>query len=90
MLAGMAYETADVEIPPGATLAIYSDGIREAQADQDDPDSMFGLERLASGIRRRQDHRLSQIADGVLEDVRAHVGANGLDDDVTLLLLRRV
>ncbi len=89
MLSGMTYETSTVEIPHGSTLVIYSDGIREAQADEEDPDSMFGLDRLQRGIQLRQDQSLSQIADSVLEDLRAHVGTIGLDDDVTLLLLRR-
>lgn len=86
MMPGAKFELGRAEIPADALLCIFSDGIPEAErADDED----YGDERLIASARRRCGQSLEQIADGMLSDLREFVGERSLQDDVTLLLLRR-
>ncbi|MEU9871948.1 GAF domain-containing SpoIIE family protein phosphatase [Actinomadura sp. NPDC048021] len=67
-------------IPPGATLAFYTDGLVESRMRTVDD----GVARLASALVASQDGTLEETADGVvalLSDQRGH-------DDIALLLIR--
>jgi PAS domain S-box-containing protein len=76
------YEEIQVEVPPGATLLLYTDGLVENRSE---PLSQ-GLERLRQALRDVQlppEH----VADHVLEVTGREQGA---DDDVALLVVSRV
>jgi sigma-B regulation protein RsbU (phosphoserine phosphatase) len=77
--------SASVDLAPGDLLCIFSDGIPEAARDGE----FFGEERLEHGVRSRFGLPLDEIAEGVLEDVRAFYGGAPVSDDITLLLVRR-
>ncbi|MEV4007755.1 GAF domain-containing SpoIIE family protein phosphatase, partial [Actinomadura sp. NPDC049753] len=67
-------------IPPGATLAFYTDGLVESRMRTVDD----GVARLASALVASQGGTLEETADGVvalLSDQRSH-------DDIALLLIR--
>ncbi|MBD3236637.1 MAG: SpoIIE family protein phosphatase [Candidatus Eisenbacteria bacterium] len=86
LLRGSQFALARAEIPADAMLCIFSDGIPEAQ----NPDDLeYGDQRLIGSARRRCGAPLEGVADGVLADLRAFIGARPLEDDVTLILLRR-
>lgn len=85
MLAGASYEVAEIEVPAGALLCLYSDGISEAEAGEE----QFGEERLWASLRGRRDAGLPALADGLLADVARFLGETAPSDDMTLLLLRR-
>ncbi len=89
MIRGMTYEVASVDLAPGTLVAIYSDGIREAMQDEEDVETMFGLERMEAGLRSRAAGSLAEMADGLLGELNDHVGRTTHDDDVSLLLVRR-
>ncbi|MFB4310154.1 PP2C family protein-serine/threonine phosphatase [Actinomadura sp. GTD37] len=75
-----AYEQAPAEIPAGATLAFYTDGLVESRMRNVDE----GISRLASALVASQAGTLEETADGVLallSDQQGH-------DDIALLLLR--
>jgi phosphoserine phosphatase RsbU/P len=86
VLPGFDYRAVTTEIPPGGMLAVFSDGIPEAQRGLE----MFDDERLHEAL-------LAAAAAPDLADVRrkllgrldAFLGDAPRSDDVTLLLIRR-
>jgi phosphoserine phosphatase RsbU/P len=74
-----------VDLPPGAVLAIFSDGIPEAMG----PEGFYGDERLVETLRRQLDQPLEVMAKEALADVEKFRGGTRASDDVTILLLRR-
>jgi sigma-B regulation protein RsbU (phosphoserine phosphatase) len=67
-------------------LAIYSDGITEAENPAGRPFDESGLE---SALRLRRDDSISDIGQAIVAAVEKHTGDNRLADDLTVLLLRR-
>jgi serine phosphatase RsbU (regulator of sigma subunit) len=75
-------------LPPGATLAFYTDGALEAR--EPVAKTMFGLERLRTVVQSFDDGQpLSAWADQVKAAVDRFTTGPELQDDLTLLLLRR-
>ena len=85
MLPGARYETGAVDLPPGALLCVFSDGVPEAEIG----DQPYGDDRLVQSLIARRGLPLEEIADGALADLREYLGGGAAGDDVTLLLLRR-
>lgn len=79
-LVATEYSESTVELPAGARLLFYSDGITEAS----------GPEKEEYGPRRLEEHlRLGQAStESLLEDVRRHAKGGGLHDDATVILVR--
>jgi sigma-B regulation protein RsbU (phosphoserine phosphatase) len=77
------YETV---LAPGETAVLYTDGITEAE---DSERRLYGLERLCAVLARVQDQPAADIVAAVIRDVRAHIGAGRLLDDISLLVMRR-
>src|SRR5262249_47994785 len=75
-------------LAPGETLILYTDGYFEGRAP--DRKTMFGVERLeaAPGGARPQP-ALKACADYAALAVERFIGSKELQDDLTLLLLRR-
>ena len=74
-------------IQPDDLLAIYSDGITEAENPAGVPFDEIGLETCSEGQRRGDE--LSAIGAGVVRAVEQHTDAPRFADDLTILLLRR-
>ena len=82
---GLEFPEDDLELPKGATVAFYTDGLTEARnADGE----LFGLERLATALERCHDRPVRETLDGVWEEVAAFRGDGAPTDDQTLLLAR--
>jgi serine phosphatase RsbU (regulator of sigma subunit) len=77
-----------VTLQPGETLILYTDGFIEARA----PDrSVFGLERLKATLGGdSQPLTLQECAEKTRQAVEHFIGDSEQQDDLTLLLLRRV
>jgi serine phosphatase RsbU (regulator of sigma subunit) len=83
---GFDYRAVTAEIPPGGLLAVYTDGIPEAQSATE----MFEDERLREALLEAA--AAPDLADArrvVLDRLDAFLGDAPRSDDVTLLLLRR-
>ncbi|WP_309058580.1 SpoIIE family protein phosphatase [Streptomyces sp.] len=77
-----SYPTLEVPLPPGAVLALYTDGLVEVPGA--DLDRM--LTDLARHLTRTPAKSLDHIADGMLQHARHHTGEH--TDDIALLLIR--
>jgi serine phosphatase RsbU (regulator of sigma subunit) len=86
ILESASYETGELVIPSGALVALFSDGIPEAQnpaGELWEEEPLIALLRSASGLP------LAALARRVVERVRAFEAGRAPSDDVTLLLARR-
>ena len=82
-----SYQQAAVDLAPGATLALFTDGVTEAQRADG---AMWGEERLVAALGRGIPESCAALVRRVVDEVRAFEGDQGPSDDITLLLARRV
>ncbi len=87
ILPDATYEECSVVLEPGDVLLLYTDGIVEAA---DENERMYGLKRLEQTLRKHSGAPADRIVEQVLEEVRAFCGRSDLEDDVTLLVLKRL
>ena len=92
MVGDMVYQQDTVELAPGEVIVMYTDGITEAVlpgADEEDPEAMFGEERLCEVLRRSRHLPASGIQDAILAAVADHTRGVAQSDDITLVVIRR-
>jgi sigma-B regulation protein RsbU (phosphoserine phosphatase) len=81
------YERGEVGMEPGDLLALYTDGVTEARR----PDGeMFSEERLMDTLVRLREGSSGDVHAGVLQEVRRFQEGQDPDDDLTLILLKRM
>ncbi|MCK4414193.1 MAG: SpoIIE family protein phosphatase [Candidatus Eisenbacteria sp.] len=85
LLPQATYEAGRIEMPPGALLCVFSDGIPEAMVGEE----FYGEERFLKSLDDLRRQGIEQIVDGTLEDLTRFLGEVPPADDITLLLLRR-
>jgi sigma-B regulation protein RsbU (phosphoserine phosphatase) len=81
------YEESQVRMEPGDLLLFYTDGVTEPENEYGE---QFGQERLFDLLRRHQSSTPEKILDAVAESVREWTGSEELQDDMTMLLARRI
>jgi Serine phosphatase RsbU, regulator of sigma subunit len=81
------YEESRVELTPGDLLVFFTDGITEPENEYGE---MFGEERLEELVCRNAQMEDQKIIDSILQAVRQWTGSDELQDDMTLLLVRRL
>ncbi len=79
------YDTKELYLKRGDLLFFYTDGFTEAMNAAMDP---YGEERLMLSVQAYRDRPLEQAAQGILADIREHVGGAEQYDDMTFLLMR--
>ena len=79
---------AQTQIPlnSGDTVVLYTDGITEAEGDSR---KLYGLDRLIQMVHHHRASSASDIRHSVIEDVRLHIGTHIIQDDITLVVLKR-
>jgi phosphoserine phosphatase RsbU/P len=80
------FQAKTAEVRPGDLLCIYSDGITEAVAPDDEE---FGMERLAAVLAEHRDRPLPELIAAVEGAVTHFAEGQPQLDDQTLVLLRR-
>ena len=80
------YERASVKLNPGDIIAFYTDGVTEATNEAGD---MFTEERLVEALHHHRGAHAREIHDTILECVREFQCGRPLDDDLTLILVKR-
>jgi len=79
------YAPRDVQLAPGDTLLLYTDGWTEAATD----DEEYGIGRAAAVLRRVKDHPLPDLLAACRADMEDFLGGAPRVDDLTLSALRR-
>ena len=79
------YSSATVQLEPGDTLVLFSDGVTEAM---DPGQELFGVTRLRDMLCPHTETPLDQLQKAVLESVENFSRGTSQADDLTLLLIR--
>jgi serine phosphatase RsbU (regulator of sigma subunit) len=74
------------ELPPGAVLCLYTDGIPEAVKEG----KFYGDERLLGVLRDESQRPARAIGGAILDHVEGFLGNTPPSDDITLLVLKRL
>jgi serine phosphatase RsbU (regulator of sigma subunit) len=81
---GQEYTESHAELPPGASLVLYTDGVIEARRDGE----LYGDERLDRLLAERRELPARALAAAVAEDAREFAGGD-LSDDLAVVVIRR-
>jgi phosphoserine phosphatase RsbU/P len=85
LLPGSEFKTARIQLQPGDTLVLFSDGVSEA-ADPDD--ELYGVPRLREALAGSVNESLDQMQKIVFASVEKFTRGASQADDITLLLVR--
>ena len=79
------YSAGCLQLEPGDTLVLFSDGVTEAE----DPDhNLFEVSGLSQALACCHEKPLDELQQSVLENVRAFTRGASQSDDMTLLVVR--
>jgi serine phosphatase RsbU (regulator of sigma subunit) len=81
---GQEYAESHTDLPPGASLVLYTDGVVEARRDGE----LYGDERLDALLAERHELPARSLAAAVAEDAREFAGGD-LSDDLAVVVIRR-
>jgi serine phosphatase RsbU (regulator of sigma subunit) len=81
------YQRGEIRLDPGDLLVMYTDGVTEAWNSEGD---MFSEERLLATLVRDRERSAVEVLERILEEVRTFQQGRLPDDDLTLVLLKRV
>ena len=86
LIAGARFEIGEIQLDPDDQLVIFTDGIVEARS----PAGVwFGTDRLVGLVTEHRGRTARDLVEHVVVEARALAGMPGLEDDATMLLLRR-
>ncbi|MCY3020382.1 MAG: SpoIIE family protein phosphatase [Planctomycetota bacterium] len=80
-------EEYEIALLPGAVLLLYTDGISEAMNDKHEESTDERLQDVFLGCAHLPPQ---QVIDQILTAVRGHAGARPMEDDLTLVVLKRL
>ena len=81
---GIRYRRNELQLNPGDTLFLYTDGVTEAT---DAGENLYGEERLLSLLRSQHSASAKAVCEAVKADVDAFAGEAEQFDDITMLCL---
>lgn len=79
------YRAKTIQLKPGDSVFLYTDGITEAENDRNE---FFTDARLLSTLQRLATVSTQQILEGVIEEVKAFASGAPQSDDITALAVR--
>jgi len=85
--AAESFEAGTLQLAPGDTLVLYTDGVVEPA---NGANAEFGMERLEGAVRATGGLPASEALRSVVDATRAFSGRDGYDDDFTLVVLNRL
>ncbi len=74
-----------LQMEPGDTLFLYTDGLSEARSATDE----YGVDRVTHLVRQQAAGAPAELIKACLDDLRTFSGGNSPMDDLTLLAIRR-
>lgn len=79
------YRSYDIQLVPGDTLFLYTDGVTEAvNAEMTE----FGTERMVEALNRNPEATVAQLVDHVRDSITSFTGDTPQADDITMMALR--
>ena len=81
---GQEYAESRAQLPPGASLVLYTDGVVEARRDGE----LYGDDRLDALLAAGHELSARSLAAAVAEDAREFAGGD-LSDDLAVVVIRR-
>ena len=85
LFADVSYDEYQVTTEPGDAIVFISDGISDAENDQEE---MYGDERLSAVLCANRGRPAAEIAEAILADVTGFQGGHDRFDDETIIVLR--
>jgi serine phosphatase RsbU (regulator of sigma subunit) len=82
--ASQEYDHVRAELPPGASVVVYTDGVIESRRGRE----LFGVERLDDVLAANATLPAQELADRVLAACRDFAGG-GMTDDCAIVVIRR-
>jgi sigma-B regulation protein RsbU (phosphoserine phosphatase) len=82
---GLKVTRQSMELLPGDTLILYTDGVTEAMNESDD---LYGDERLLDHLAAEPGRTAAETVSGLVRSVRAFVGNREPSDDMAILAIR--
>jgi len=86
IVSDMTWERKDLQLSPGDLLVLYTDGVTDAQNEQE---VFFGDERLQRSAQSNSGGTAQFIHDAIRLEIRKFVGGAPQFDDITLVVLVR-
>jgi sigma-B regulation protein RsbU (phosphoserine phosphatase) len=80
------YESDTLKMNPGDTLIMYTDGLVEAMNNKEEEFEFYRLKHLVKENLSKSPQELRKI---IFDKVRDHIGDHPMEDDFTLLIMRR-
>jgi len=87
IMPGADFEVGETHLNPGESLVVYSDGVSEANNIRDEE---FGLDRLAEVVRNNLKASAAGMRDKVESALSAFTMTAPANDDITLVIVKRV
>jgi serine phosphatase RsbU (regulator of sigma subunit) len=81
---GQEYSAFHAELPPGASLVLYTDGVVEARRNGE----LYGDDRLDALLAERHELPARALADAAAQDAREFAGGD-LSDDLAVVVIRK-
>jgi serine phosphatase RsbU (regulator of sigma subunit) len=85
LLPEVAFETGTIQLAPGDTLVLYTDGVIEAQ---DQNEEEYSKERLCAAVLAHRQDSAQDLVRRVYNEVTAFTHDPNLRDDLTLIVLK--
>ena len=82
---GIRYKEYDLQLSPGDSIFLYTDGVTEAT---DANSSLFGIDRMLSALNKEPDEKPNIILKNVRSGIDHFVGNAPQFDDITMLCIR--
>lgn len=87
VMPGLKVDVGALELQPGDTLVLYTDGVTEAFNTRLE---LFDEAKLLACLRNAAESPAGQVASTVLAAVRTHAGGHPQSDDITVLTVQRL
>jgi sigma-B regulation protein RsbU (phosphoserine phosphatase) len=88
MFSDIEFTATHLQLKPGETLLLYTDGVSEARNHADNSEDEYGVDRLAHLISRQAALPPAELISACLKDVHTFTNSSPYADDLTLLAIR--
>lgn len=83
--AAATFEAGSVTLEPGDLLAMFTDGVTEAQGADEE---LFGDARIESVLHLNRERTAEEVLNALIEAVKSYEGARGPSDDLTAVIVK--